>query len=236
MSVHSGHRQRVKDRYLKVGLDNFEEYQILELLLFYCLPRVDTNEIAHRLIKQFGSLAKVMDAPLAELEKVDGIGYNAAVFLKLVKDAGRSYLLSSVSKSITLRTIDDCVDYLVPFFDGRVNEAVYLLCLDANCNVLNCEMIEEGDVNFTAAPIRKIVNTAISSNATSVVLAHNHPGSVAIPSPEDIQTTMTVATALAAVGITLNDHIIVAARDGVSLAQSGYYSFDKIKSALEKTL
>ena len=84
MSVHDGHRQRLKERFCKEGLDNFDEHQVLELLLFYCIPRMDTNPIAHALLNRFGRLAQVLEAPVEELEKVPGIGHNAAVFLSLI--------------------------------------------------------------------------------------------------------------------------------------------------------
>lgn len=223
MSIHTGHRQRMKARYRTEGLDGFEEHQVLELLLFYCIPRRDTNVIAHNLLKRFGSLAQVMDAPARELEKIEGIGSNAAAFLKLVRDAGRRYQVSRVSQNKALRTIDECAKYLEPYFEGRTNETVFLLSLDAKCMVLNCQMVGEGGINSTGVPIRKIVDMALSSNATSVVLAHNHPSGIALPSKEDVQTTLKVAQALYLVDVVLNDHVIVADGDSISLAQSGMY-------------
>ena len=222
MSIHDGHRQRMKDRFQKEGLDHFDEHQVLELLLFYCIPRMDTNPIAHALIDRFGSLAQVLEAPVEELEKVPGIGHNAAVFLSLVMAAGRYYQVNCASRNVILTTVEACGRYLMPFFFGRRNETVYLLCLDAKCKVLSCKEIGEGSVNSAGVPIRRIVETALASNATSVVLAHNHPSGMAIPSPEDIQTTRRLAAALNAVEIHLADHIIIADDDHISMVQSGY--------------
>lgn len=223
MSVHNGHRQRVKERFRIEGIDGFEEHQVLELLLFYCIPRRDTNEIAHNLIKRFGSLSQVMDTPVRELEKVDGVGQRAAEFLSLIREVGRYYQINRAMQNKVLKTIDACGEYMVPYFSGRRNETVFLLCLDAKCMVLNCQLIGEGSVNSAGIPIRKIVDMALTANATSVVLAHNHPSGLALPSEEDVQTTLRVAQALRLVDVVLNDHIIVADDDYVSLVHSGLY-------------
>ena len=227
MPIHDGHRSRLKERFCKEGLDNFAEHQVLELLLFYCIPRVDTNPIAHALLERFGSLAQVMEAPVEELEKVPGIGHNAAVFLSLVTAAGRYYHVNSAAHSVIMNTVADCGRYLMPFFYGRRNEMVYLLCLDAKCKVLCCKQIGEGSVNSAGVPIRRIVEMALAANATSVVLAHNHPSGLAIPSDADVQTTKRVAMALSMVDIGLVDHIIVSDNDFTSMVQSGFYRADE---------
>ena len=222
MSIHDGHRQRMKDRFREEGLDHFSEIQVLELLLFYCIPRQDTNPIAHSLLDHFGSLAQVLEAPAEEMEKVKGIGSNAATFLSLMNQVGRYYLVKRSQQHIILRTIEQCGDYLTSFFYGRRNEMVYLLCLDAKCKVLCCKAVGEGSVNSAGVPIRRIVEIALGANATSVVLAHNHPSGIAVPSPDDVQTTRRVAAALNAVDVCLVDHIVVADDDYVSMVQSGY--------------
>ena len=223
MSDHAGHRQRLKDRFRKEGLDHFAEHQVLELLLFYCIPRVDTNLLAHSLLDRFGSLAQVLEAPPEELEKVPGIGPNAATFLSLTTAVGRYYLVNRANNQLILPSIEKCGEYMVPFFYGRRNETVYILCLDAKCKVLCCKEVGEGSVNSAGISIRRIVETALAANATSVILAHNHPSGLALPSGEDVQTTRRVGAALNAVEITLVDHIVVAEDDFVSLYQSGYY-------------
>ena len=227
MSYHDGHRQRMKERFLAEGLDHFHDHQVLELLLYFSIPRIDTNEIAHRLIEHFGSFSQVLDAPVEELKKVEGIGANSALFLSLVAAAGRYYQVDSASQAKILTSVEDCGRYLIPHFDGRRNELVYLLCLDAKCKVLACKEIGEGSVNSAGVPIRRIVETALATNATSVVLAHNHPSGLALPSDADIHTTYRVAAALNAVEIGLIDHIVVADDDFVSLSQSGYFRPDE---------
>lgn len=223
MSIHAGHRQRLKERFLKESLDNFEEHQVLELLLFYGIPQRDTNEIAHELIRKFGSLSKVLEATPEELSGVKYVGDNVTTLFRLITEVARYYQVNCAMREQILTSIDACGKYLVPFFHGRQNETVFLLCLDAKCKVLCCEKVGEGSVNSAGVPVRKIVEMALKANATSVILAHNHPSGLAIPSGEDIQTTRRVALALDAVEIGLVDHIIVADNDWVSLVQSELY-------------
>ena len=226
MSIHDGHRQRLKERFIKEGLDNFNELQVLELLLFYCIPRQDTNPIAHALLDRFGSLAQVLEAPSSELKKVPGVGDSVATFLPLMASLCRYYLVNRTASNCILDSIDQCGAYLLPFFYGRRNEMVYILCLDAKCKVLACKEIGEGSVNSASVPIRRIVETALGSNASSVILAHNHPSGMALPSTEDQMTTHRLAIALNAVDIELVDHLVIADDDYVSLRQSGLYHPD----------
>lgn len=226
MSIHSGHRQRLKERFQKEGLDNFNELQVLELLLFYCIPRQDTNPTAHALLERFGSLAQVLEAPSSELLKVPGIGEATATFLPLMASLCRYYLVHRTASNVILNTIEQCGNYLLPFFCGRRNEVVYLLCLDAKCKVLSCKEVGEGSVNSASVPIRRIVERALADNATSVVLAHNHPSGMAVPSGEDQLTTRRLALSLSTVDIELVDHLVIADDDFVSLRQSGWYHPD----------
>ena len=226
-SVHKGHRERLKARFLETGLDSFTDVQALELLLFYAIPQKDTNPIAHALLDRFGSLSQVLDAPLEALKKVPGISDHSASLLRLVTELARFYQVDSAQRTEVLTSLDACGRYLVPRFFGRKVETVFLLCLDAKCKVLCCREIGEGSVNAASISVRKVVEAALSANATSVVLAHNHPSGLALPSPEDIQTTRRLAMALSAVEIHLADHIVVADGDYVSMVQSGH-SFDTV--------
>lgn len=229
-SYTAGHRERVKKRFREEGLDHFDDFHVLELLLFYCIPRVDTKIIAKDLINRFGSLSQVLEAKREDLMKVEGIGENAATFLNLVMSVGRYYHVDRVSSQRILDTTEKCGEYLLPKFLGRRNELVYLLCMDARCKVLCCRQICEGSVNSAALSIRRIVETALGVNASSVVLAHNHPSGLALPSGNDIVVTHRVAKALEAVEITLADHIIVGDDDDfVSLLQSGHYHPNEYK-------
>ena len=221
-SVHKGHRERLKARFLETGLDSFTDVQALELLLFYAIPQKDTNPIAHALLDRFGSLSQVLDAPLEALKKVPGISDHSASLLRLVTELARFYQVDSAQRTEVLTSLDACGRYLVPWFFGRKVETVFLLCLDAKCKVLCCREIGEGSVNAASISVRKVVEAALSANATTVVLAHNHPSGVALPSADDVQTTRRIAAALSAVEVKLIDHIVVAEGDFISMVQSGY--------------
>lgn len=223
MAMHDGHRQRLKDRFRNEGLDNFSEINVLELLLFYCVPRMDTNPLAHRLLDHFGSLPLVLEATPEELEKVPGVGANVATYLSLMTAVGRYYHVKRVNEETILSSVKECGRYLMPRFYGRENETVFMLCLDAKCKLLCCKMVGEGSVNSANIPIRRIVEMALASNATTVVLAHNHPSGLAIPSAEDVQTTHKIARALESVDIVLADHLVMSKEDFVSISQSQFY-------------
>lgn len=223
MQLHTGHRQRMKDRFASEGLDHFEEHQVLEMLLYNCIPRSDTNETAHLLLKRYGSLARVLEAPASELKKVEGMGDASSQYLSFIMAVIRYYQVNRLEKFEALNSVEKCGRFLLPYFCGLSNETVYLLCLDAKCKVLSCEFVGEGSINSAAVPVRRVVEMALGAKATSVVLAHNHPSGVAVPSDEDKHTTWRVASALGAVEIHLADHIVIADDDFVSMVQSGYY-------------
>ncbi|MDR0915774.1 MAG: DNA repair protein RadC [Oscillospiraceae bacterium] len=221
MSIHDGHRARLRGRFLEHGLDTFDEHNVLEILLFYAIPRADTNVIAHELLGKFGKLSDVFDAPIEQLTQVAGVGETAATLIKLMPQISRRYQMSRTSPDGVLNTPKRAGAYLLPYYVGERDEVVYLVCLDAKCKVLCCKRLFEGGVNSAAVNIRKIVETALSFNATSVILSHNHTSGIALPSPEDKVTTIKVRDALAAVDITLFDHIVVADDDFVSFSDNG---------------
>ena len=221
MSIHEGHRERMRKQLKTSGMDSLSDVQVLEMLLYYAAPRGDTNPAAHALLKRFGTLDGVFSAPETELRKIDGVGEVAAQLLLLVPQVARRCLMSRSTQIQVLDTTSKCGQYLLPFFHGEREEVVYLLCLDAKCKALDCVLIHRGGVNVASIAARKVVKAALDSNATSVVLAHNHPSGLALPSQEDKQTTMVLKAALDAVGVVLADHIIVADDDFVSMRDDG---------------
>ena len=221
MSIHEGHRERMRKQLKTSGMDSLSDVQVLEVLLYYAAPRGDTNPAAHALLKRFGTLDGVFSAPETELRKIDGVGEVAAQLLLLVPQVARRCLMSRSTQIQVLDTTSKCGQYLLPFFHGEREEVVYLLCLDAKCKALDCVLIHRGGVNVASIAARKVVKAALDSNATSVVLAHNHPSGLALPSQEDKQTTMVLKAALDAVGVVLADHIIVADDDFVSMRDDG---------------
>jgi len=224
MSSHTGHRQRMRERFLAEGLDNFNEHQVLEMLLFYCIARKDTNELAHRLLDEFGSLSRVLEAPVGDLAKVEGIGMHGATFLSFSAALSRYYRENRTKEQKCIRRLNECSEILAPHFDGRRNEVVFMLCMDAKGQILGCKQVGDGSINSASIPLRRIVEIALSTNATSVVLAHNHPSGVAIPSGDDINTTEMISVALRAVDVYLLDHIVFSDDECVSMTGSGYFT------------
>ena len=223
MSIHDGHRERMKKRFIEHGLENFDDHSVLELLLFYALPRADVNPIAHKLIDKFGSLAAVFDAPTDELAKVTGLSANSALLIKLIPQISRRYLMSRSSFEDILDSTEKAGRYLLPYFFAERDEIVYMICLDAKCKVLNCKLLFRGSVNSASVSIRKIVENALLYNSTSVIIAHNHTSGIALPSHEDKLTTRRIESALRTVDIVLAVHIIAADDDFVSMADNGFF-------------
>ena len=229
-NMHAGHRDRLRENYLRGGFAPLSDVNRLELLLFYAIPRRDTNPLAHSLLDAFGSLGAVLGATVDQLASVPGMTKNAAILLHLVSEMGAAAERERVHGQFQniLTTTAMCAEFLVPYFFGERNETVYLLCLDAKCKLLDCRRLAEGSVNAADISIRRIVETALMLNASTVVLAHNHTSGIALPSREDEATTRRIFAALDAVGVRLADHVIVADNDYVSMADNGF--FDRLKS------
>lgn len=198
---HSGHRDRLRERYLSEGLDGFPPHNVLELLLFYSVPRRDTNVLAHRLIEQFGSLVGVLNAAPEQLAQVEGIGMNAAVHLHLVADIARRYYAEAITPLPNDAQREDLMRYygkkLVAACNGLPEETLYLVCLDNNLREISTDRISTGAPNAVQLPGRKIAEVALRHHAPSILLAHNHPRGLAIPSREDIAATLSLRDARA---------------------------------------
>lgn len=221
MAVHDGHRSRKKEQFRNHGLDAFADHEVLELLLYYAVPRRDTNPIAHRLMERFGSLDAVFSAPIEELEKVEGVGESAAMLLALLMPLYRRIRTLPRTKEIILTSTERTGQFFTDLFFGVTHEETYEACLDAKGKLLACYRIAEGGVDMVNINTRRIVENALKCGASAVILSHNHPSGIALPSPEDNSTTLAVWDALRAVGIPLTDHIIVADDDYVSLRDNG---------------
>lgn len=218
---HGGHRERLKQRFLQEGLEGFGDARALELLLFYAIPRKDTYPIAKALLDHFGSLVEVMEASPDALTQVPGVGEGAANLIYYINALSRYYFVRRSEQRKALNTVEQCAEFLAPRFFGLREEIVCALCLDAQCRCLGCKVLGEGSVNSANVPIRRIVEFSLACNATSVVLSHNHPAGIALPSGQDIEATRKVDKALEAVGIILADHLIFTAGDYTSMAESG---------------
>lgn len=219
INLHKGHREKYREKFLKTGLKGFSKHNILEFLLFYSIPRADTNEIAHRLINEFGSLKGVLDAPVEALQLVEGVGANTAILIKLIPAMIKEYIDEDASRSQYIFSTQDAVNFLSPKFIGLRNEAIYLICLDKNGKILKHCFIGQGGIDSMDFDARTIAADVLACNATTVVIAHNHPGGVCSPSKADADTTIKLKSFLNTIDVELADHII--------FASEGYFSFLK---------
>lgn len=221
MGAHDGHRGRVRERFLKNGLDGFADHEVLELLLFYAIPVRDVNPLAHRLLDTFGSLAGVLDAPAAELARVEGSGETTAALLTLIPQLARRYAISGQSFEGAVRSSEDAGRVMLPYFVGETREAVYVACLDGKRRVIGCRLMGRGGNTGAGLNVRQVVEYAVDARAAAVIVAHNHPSGVAVPSGEDREATEELARALRLVDVELTDHLVVADGDFVSMRDAG---------------
>lgn len=220
MSVHEGHRDRLRKNYLDSGLNAFSEINALEMLLFYAIPRRDTNELAHALIERFGDLDGVLSADVQELTKVDGIGESTAVLISMLRPLDRMAQSNKAEKMRYVSNSKELADFFRPHFLHEVEEVFLMVCLDSKNGIICCREISRGVVNGTDLSVRKILETALHYRASSVVIAHNHPGGFSLPSREDDYSTRQIRTALMNIGIRLWDHIIICDKEYISYADS----------------
>lgn len=219
--LHEGHRQRVKTRYLIEGLDAFEDHQVLEMLLFFAVPMKDTNDLAHKMIREFGTLSALFEADPKDISKRCGVSENIAILVSLVPPLARRYFKSKSGDKPILNSSAKAGEYAVSLFAGRTYEAFFLICLDAQSRVNHAALVHEGTINEAPVYPRMIVEAAIRHKANSAILAHNHPGGSLQPSGADIEVTGRLVSALDAISIKVVDHIIVAGDKFFSFAEKG---------------
>ncbi len=221
--LHAGHRQRMRQKYLKTGAESFHPHEMLEMLLFACNPRRDTNPIAHRLIDTFGSFSGVLNAPYEELLKVDGVGEAAAFLLKLLPASARVYMEDSVREGVVIRNSEDAYRQLRVHYVDQTVEQPSALFLDAKHRVINWAKTGSGS-NFSSEIIAKtLVSMAMKYNAVYIIMCHNHPSGVALPSEQDCIATRTAQALLKPMDTRIVDHIILGGDDYVSMADSQRY-------------
>ncbi|MFQ5507781.1 MAG: DNA repair protein RadC [Leptospirillia bacterium] len=220
--LHHGHRDRMRERAERTGLDGFADHEVLELLLFQVLPRVNTNPIAHRLLKRFGSLSAVLEADPADLAGIDGMGAKGGAFLALLPHLSRRYLKDRTERDDPLLNHPDTVaNYVVPLMAGRKEEAVFLLCLDARCRVRFPALLATGTVAEAHVHPRHAVEAALRHQAASAILVHNHPSGDPTPSTADQHLTEHLFKALDTVEVPLLDHVIVGSDAVFSFQKEG---------------
>ncbi len=218
---HEEHRARMKQRFVEEGLNAFEDHQVLEMLLFYTIPRKDTNEMAHRLLEKFGTLESLFDASPEEIEQKGRVSRNTAVFLSMVPQLARKYMILKQGKKPVLDSSAKAGQFITSLFIGKSYEAFYVCCLNSQNQLNYAALVHEGTINEAPVYPRLIVETALRYQASSIILAHNHPGGSLKPSGADIEVTRKICDAMKTISIPVIDHMIAAGSNYFSFAENG---------------
>ncbi len=212
-ALHANHRQRVRNRFYAHGLEGMEDHQVLEMLLFYSIPRCDTNGLAHRLLNTFESFAGVFDAPMDLLMQVPGVGRETAILIKFLAAIMNRYRLSEAAGIRTITDKTEMEQVIRPMLTDKQQEQLCCVYLDGNGRILHKSIYSSGSVHFISANIPDILRDVIMSHAEYVAIAHSHPIGFAAPSYEDIAGTVTLSEQLGLLQAKLLDHMILAPND-----------------------
>jgi len=218
-----GHRDRLRRRFAAHGFDGFHDYEVLELLLTYAIPRVDVKPIAKQLLKVFGTLAGVFDAPVAELRQIEGIGEKGAVFLTLVRQVEVRYLASDLPGKAVFDAPEKVKAHLRLLVQGRGMECFGAIFTDQQHRHVATQVMFEGTVDRTAVYPRNLMKRALELDAKGMILFHNHPGGTAHASREDIELTRRMAEACEPLDIKVLDHFLIAGKEVLSFKEMGWY-------------
>ena len=228
-NLHQGHRERMRERIAQQGFESLADHEALEVLLYLTNPRKNTNVMAHALLKRFGSFSRVLDAEEEELCKVEGVGPATARMLHLMPEICKYYPRCRASEENCLRTTEQLAEFLKSKFLGADRERALLMALDSRSRVKSVYWLKEGNSRMVSLEVKDVVSAALRGGTESVVLCHNHPNGVPLPSREDLAATENIVRALGLVKIRLRDHIILAENDYFSMRESNrlpFYDFE----------
>lgn len=206
--LHQGHRQRLRNRFIQDGLEHFEQHNMLELLLFYSIPQKDTNEIAHHLLNRFGTISDVLNAPVSELETVDGVGYHSALLISTVHQISDIYCRDKTErrKIVGLASITaDCVSRC----PHQSETEMLLVCADNTQTLLNRHVLEIPLTDIQNMDVRQMMQIVLGTNATAVVAAIHRSGGKSKPTKEDRLLARKMARALGTINVRLLDFIVI---------------------------
>ena len=212
----SGHRDRLRQRFLDRGIDGFSDGEILEILLSFGTPRKDCKEQARALLRQFKTFASVLDADKAELLKINGVGPKNSFALGFIKSAADRYLKQRLAARPYLKSSREVTEYLIHSMRGLHIEVFTAIYLDSSLAVIDSERIAEGTVHANTVYPREIIKKVLNHNAAALIVAHNHPSGSLSPSPQDRQLTRSLYLACSMMQIRLLDHLIIG---------DGFFSF-----------
>ena len=204
----AGHRQRLRERFCRAGLSGLQDYEAVELLLSYAIPRRDVKPLAKQLLRDFGSIEGLMDAPTYRLIDENGMGMNSALLIRLIRELCSKYLEQRVRNADVINSFERAEEFVRMKLGGCQNETLMTMFLNSHNRLISYELTP-GTVNRAAVYVRELAKRAVLGNATGVILAHNHPSGICLPSQEDMKLTESIRQALATFGITLFCHLIV---------------------------
>ena len=223
-NLHEEHRTRTREKFLKTKLDGFADHEVLEFMLYYCYPRQDTNEIAHKLINEFGSLHNLFEADAREIERRCKVTERVAIFISLIPCIANVYFRARwAQNSLVMDNMKTACEYAIALFAGHKVESCYIFCLNAGMRLRAVSLIASGTINETPMYAREIVSEALKHQSTALIITHNHPGGNAVPSPQDEVATEKLAFLLRSLNITVIDHIVVAGNKCYSFASKNKF-------------
>ncbi len=221
---YKGHRERLKTKYRRAGLEAFHDYEAVELLLCYAIPQGDVKKRARALLEAFSSIRGILDADPADIEKVSGIGPHSAVLLKLIKDLCALYLWQQAGEKPQITCTSELVNYCKTALGGLKDEQFRVIFLDAQNRIIDEETIQEGIVNQAVVYPRKVLENALKRKASAIILLHNHPSGHIRPSDADIRLTRTIQETAKVLDILVHDHIIIGENRFFSFREEGMMS------------
>jgi DNA repair protein RadC len=220
---HNGHRERMKKSFVNLGADYMEEHQLLELLLSLIIPQRDVKQLAYNLINRFGTFDKVFSASIDELMEISGIGENTAILISLINAINERIESSKSEELMSLNNSAVARKYVKNLLSKEQDEKMIVITMDNDFNVINNHYVSDGTVNFAEVESKKIIECAIKDNASSVIMAHNHPSGWCYPSQDDVNFTIEVLNIFRKLGVELSDHIIVGGEKVFSMNSSPKY-------------
>ncbi len=226
--MHENHRQRMRTRALSEGLSGFHDHELLEMLLYYAIPRIDTNETAHQMLEHFGSIKNIMEANADDFTDISGVGQSSALLFQLMIETCRRYLLDVYNvKGKRYTSLSSVASFFIPRFLGAEREELHVMLFNNRMNLISYQVVSQGAVNTTLVPMRYIVEKAYRKNASCAILAHNHPNGIAIPSQDDINITKEMVRMFDMMGIVLREHLVIAGLHFYPIIRKHSKDFDK---------
>jgi DNA repair protein RadC len=211
------HRKRIREKFRKTGFDGFQDYEALEILLIYALPRRDVKPLAKDLLKKFGDFQGVLDAPVEELASFPGLGDTSALLLKVARECSDLYLKKKVVKKPRVCSSPDLINYCRMSMSGLKDEQFRVVFLNTQNEVIEIETVQEGTIDQSVVYPRKVMERALYYKAAALIFVHNHPGGNVKPSYADKEITKSLVEAASSMEIEVHDHLII--------GRDGYFSF-----------